>query len=196
MVNTLSLGQVKVGKIIGEIHATAGSIGSSELATDAVISAKIAAAAVLSTHYGTGSIDSSNIAASEIKTTNILDKNVTQAKIAADWSTLSNSTKSTTEVTVPAALGGYFLTEVGSSLGMVLVSAKLSDPAVGDHYKFCVGTTPSTIPIHIKSTSATFDGTNEYILLNAVGDSVWIEAATTDRWIIIGGNSYATAAST
>lgn len=58
-INQLSKGQVKVGKIIGDIQASAGSIGTTELASAAVTKAK--SATFFSTEQtGTGS--SQNVA--------------------------------------------------------------------------------------------------------------------------------------
>lgn len=63
----------KDGKIYGDIHATAGSIGTTELADDGVTTAKIAAGAVTVTELG----------ASAVETAKIKDENVTLGKLAA-----------------------------------------------------------------------------------------------------------------
>jgi len=123
-------------------------------------------------------------------------KKVVSTMVSESWSALTNTTKSTVTKALPAALGGYLFTKVGSSKGCVIASAKLSKPLVGDHYKVFLANAPSTMPIHIKSTAATFDGTNKFVLLNAVGDGVSIEAATTTRWVVSGGVGYVLAATT
>ena len=63
----------KDGKIYGDIHAAAGSIGTTELADDAVTTDKIAAGAVTATELG----------ASAVETTKIKNANVTLEKLAA-----------------------------------------------------------------------------------------------------------------
>jgi len=63
----------KDGKIYGDIHAAAGSIGTTELADDAVTTDKIAAGAVTVTGLG----------ASAVETAKIKDANVTLGKLAA-----------------------------------------------------------------------------------------------------------------
>ena len=47
----------KDGKIYGDIHAAAGSIGTTELADDAVTTDKIAAGAVTVTELGAGAVE-------------------------------------------------------------------------------------------------------------------------------------------
>lgn len=63
----------KDGKIYGDIHAAAGSIGTTELADDAVTADKIAAGAVTVTELG----------ANAVETAKIKDANVTLGKLAA-----------------------------------------------------------------------------------------------------------------
>jgi len=63
----------KDGKIYGDIHAAAGSIGTTELADDAVTTDKIAAGAVTVTELG----------ASAVETAKIKNENVTLGKLAA-----------------------------------------------------------------------------------------------------------------
>jgi len=63
----------KDGKIYGDIHAAAGSIGTTELADDGVTTDKIAASAVTVTELG----------ASAVETTKIKNANVTLDKLAA-----------------------------------------------------------------------------------------------------------------
>ena len=63
----------KDGKIYGDIHAAAGSIGTTELADDGVTNDKIAAGAVTATELG----------ASAVETTKIKNANVTLEKLAA-----------------------------------------------------------------------------------------------------------------
>lgn len=64
----------KDGKIYGDIHAAAGSIGTTELADDAVTTDKIAAGAVTVTELG----------ASAVETAKIKNANVTLEKLAAE----------------------------------------------------------------------------------------------------------------
>lgn len=63
----------KDGKIYGDIHASAGSIGTTELADDGVTTAKIASGAVTATE----------LASNAVETAKIKDANVTLAKLAA-----------------------------------------------------------------------------------------------------------------
>ncbi len=63
----------KDGKIYGDIHAAAGSIGTTELADDGVTTDKIAAGAVTATELG----------ASAVETAKIKNANVTLDKLAA-----------------------------------------------------------------------------------------------------------------
>ena len=63
----------KDGKIYGDIHAAAGSIGTTELADDAVTADKLATGAVTATELG----------ASAVETTKIKNANVTLEKLAA-----------------------------------------------------------------------------------------------------------------
>ena len=63
----------KDGKIYGDIHAAAGSIGTTELADDGVTTDKIAAGAVTVTELG----------ANAVETAKIKDANVTLAKLSA-----------------------------------------------------------------------------------------------------------------
>lgn len=62
----------KDGKIYGDIHAAAGSIGTAELADDGVTTDKIAAGAVTATELG----------ASAVETAKIKNENVTLGKLA------------------------------------------------------------------------------------------------------------------
>lgn len=62
----------KDGLIYGDIHASAGSIGTTELADDGVTTAKIAAGAVTVTE----------LASNAVETAKIKDANVTLAKLA------------------------------------------------------------------------------------------------------------------
>ncbi len=63
----------KDGKIYGDIHAAAGSIGTAELADDGVTTAKIAA----------GAITVTELASNAVETEKIKDENVTLSKLAA-----------------------------------------------------------------------------------------------------------------
>ena len=82
----------KDGKIYGDIHAAAGSIGTAELADDGVTTAKIAAGAVTVTELASNAVETAKIkndavtadklADNAVVTANIVAKNVTGAKIA------------------------------------------------------------------------------------------------------------------
>ena len=63
----------KDGKIYGDIHAAAGSIGTTELANDAVTADKLA----------TGAVDATALGSNAVVTAKILDANVNLAKLAA-----------------------------------------------------------------------------------------------------------------
>ena len=83
----------KDGKIYGDIHAAAGSIGTTELANDAVTTDKIAAGAVTVTELGASAVETAKIkdlnvtagklAADAVETAKIKDLNVTAGKLAA-----------------------------------------------------------------------------------------------------------------
>lgn len=83
----------KDGKIYGDIHAAAGSIGTAELANDAVTADKLADDAVVTANIVaknvTGAkiadkgVDTAQIADSAVETTKIKDANVTLAKLEA-----------------------------------------------------------------------------------------------------------------
>lgn len=178
--NTLTLGQAKVGKIIGQIQAAAGSIGTSELATNAVTTVKIT---------------NLNVTAGKLAS-----RAVTDGKRSMTWSTLGNTTKSVTSVEV-SANGGYLITNTGSSKGLVVTGStagkELSIPAAGDFMRFNVDSNPgSTRPIHIKSTAATFDGTNKVLQLTDDDQFATIEAASTLRWVITSKSTGVTLAAT
>lgn len=74
--NALNVNGVKIidkdGKIYGDIHAAAGSIGTNELADDGVTSAKLA----------TGAVDATALGSNAVTTGKILNANVTLAKLA------------------------------------------------------------------------------------------------------------------
>lgn len=83
----------KDGKIYGDIHAAAGSIGTAELADDGVTTAKIAAGAITVTELASNAVETAKIkddavtadklATDAVETTKIKDANVTLAKLAA-----------------------------------------------------------------------------------------------------------------
>lgn len=155
MVNTISKGQVKVGKMFGDIVASAGSISSSEIAAGAVLTTHIAAEAV------------------------------TSPKMSFSWSTMSNTTAGVTAITLPAAQGGYVITHIGAGSGIVVTSAGLSAPTAGDHYKFLYDVVASTKPLHFKSATATFDSTGAKVIgLEAAGQYFGIEALSSVRWVV------------
>ncbi len=163
-------GQMLAGKIIGDIAASAGSIGTTELATNAVTTVKITA------------------------------KAVTNAKRSYGWGAITNTTASVTVATLPVANGGYLLTNVGSSKGVVVTSTgtKLSIPTAGDFYHFVVNATPgATRQIDIKSTAATFNAAgNKVIGLGDVGNTCRIEALSSVRWVVTENSSGVTFAAT
>ena len=138
---------------------------------------------------GTSKVTAGKIGAGAVTNAKIGDKAVYGAKIKAEWSALSNTTKSVSSVKINAVNTGYFITQVGTSKGIVISSTAgvLSNPTAGDWLKLTVAATPSTIPIHVKSTNAAFAAlsTLKFALLNAVGDSVVLEALSTARWIAV-----------
>lgn len=83
----------KDGKIYGDIHAAAGSIGTTELADDGVTTAKIAAGAITVTKLASNAVETAKIkddavtadklAANAVETAKIRDANVTLAKLEA-----------------------------------------------------------------------------------------------------------------
>lgn len=83
----------KDGKIYGDIHAAEGSIGTAELADDAVTTAKIAAGAITVTELASNAVETAKIkddavttdklAADAVETAKIKDANVTADKLAA-----------------------------------------------------------------------------------------------------------------
>lgn len=73
----------KDGKIYGDIHAAAGSIGTTELANDGVTTDKIAAGAVTVTELASNAVETAKIKDSAVETAKIKDANVTLAKLAA-----------------------------------------------------------------------------------------------------------------
>lgn len=216
MVNTLTKGQATVGRMYGGVGAGAGSIGSTEIVAGAILSTligvgevmttNILAGEILTTHISPGEIRRANIGVGEILTTHITAGEietallgslavgttdiaadaVTSIKLSMGWSTLSNTTKSVSAITLPAANRGYVITEVGASLGTVITStAGLDSPTAGDHYSFLVDTVASTKPIHFKSATATFNaGGDKVIGLEAAGQYFSIEALSTIRWIV------------
>jgi len=216
MVNTLTKGQATVGKLYGGVGAAAGSIGSSEIVAGAILSTLIGVGEVLTTHITAGELLTSHVGAGEIRranigvgeiltthitageiestllgslavgTTNIAAGAMTSPKLSMSWSTLSNTTKSVTAITLPAANGGYVITEVGASLGTVITStAALDAPTAGDHYSFLYDVAASTAPLHFKSATATFNAAgNKVIGLQAAGQYFSIEALSTTRWIV------------
>jgi hypothetical protein len=72
----------KDGKIYGDIHASAGSIGTTELADDGVTTAKIAAGAVTVTELASNAVETVKIKNDAVTTAKILNANVTLAKLA------------------------------------------------------------------------------------------------------------------
>ena len=81
--NTITLGQAKVGKIIGVAVPTAGAVETSMIAVDAIESTLIAAGEILTTHIKAGEIETTLIGAGEIKTTLILAGEIESTLIAA-----------------------------------------------------------------------------------------------------------------
>ena len=163
-IDSLSKGRVIAGAFVGDITATTGSIGTAELADAAVTSAKIASLAV--------------------GTTDIAAAAVTDAKRSFGWSTLSNTTASVIAATL-GAVGGYLLTNVGSSLGVVITSSGLSDPTAGDSYRFNVDAVAgTTVGIYLQSTGATFDGTKKNLKLGENDQFAVIEAVSASRWAV------------
>ena len=72
----------KDGKIYGDIHAAAGSIGTTELANDAVTTDKIAAGAVTVTELGANAVETAKIKNANVTGEKIANKAVGTAQIA------------------------------------------------------------------------------------------------------------------
>jgi len=157
MPQRLTKGTALVGRVVGQIAGTAGSIGSTELASLVINSSTLIAANA-----------------------------VTSSRLFKSWSTMSNTTKSVTAITLPAAQGGYVITEIGASLGTVITStAYLDTPTAGDHYTFLYDVAASTKPLHFKSATATFNSTGAKVVgLQAKGQHFSIEALSTIRWLV------------
>ena len=138
MVERLSRGTVLAGSIIADIQAAAGSIGTAELADNAVTSAK------------------------------------TQHTVTSPSSTAPTVT----------AEGINLLVSPGSSVGNVWA---IGDPVTGQHHIIVAysGVGGSTKPTCLKSTVATFDGTNKVLQFNANGETVEIIAMSTTRWLMV-----------
>ena len=73
----------KDGKIYGDIHAAAGSIGETELANSAVTAGKIASDAVTTAKILNANVTAAKLAADSVETAKIKDGNVILAKLAA-----------------------------------------------------------------------------------------------------------------
>ncbi len=175
--NLLTKGRALAGAFVGGITADASAIGTTEIAAGAVTQAKIASLAV-----GTTSIAGTAVTAAKIA-----GAAVTDAKRSMGWSTLTNGAAATATATLSGTLGGYLLTNVGSSLGVVITSSgtSFSVPTAGDHYRFNVDVTPgATVGIYIESTAATFDGTNKFLQFGENDQFATIEAASTVRWVV------------
>ena len=122
----------KEGKIYGDIHAAAGSIGTTELADDAVTADKIAAGAVTVTGLGAGAVE----------TEKIKNANVTLEKLAAgitpshivkffvDGSTITN------KALAGLAAGDLIVTiaPTGSSVAVCEAGDTLPDDPAVDSY--------------------------------------------------------------
>lgn len=136
MVERLSRGQVLAGKIIADIQAAAGSIGTAELA----------------------------------------DNGVTDAKYQP---TLTQVTSGA--VTVE---GLNYLVSAGTSVGSVFT---IGTPSAGQHHVIVgfSGIAGSSKPTCLKSTAATFDGTNKVLKFQANGAAREIIASSTTRWIVV-----------
>jgi hypothetical protein len=144
--NKLSRGRIGAGRVDADIQATAGSIGSTELATNAVTTVKITAA------------------------------NVTDPKIAYSIEVTPSSTTALT------GFGTKNLTAPGSSAGRVY---DIGTPTAGDHYRlWATGTIGgSSAPVCVKSTAATFDGTNVVVKFQVTNNYADIHALSTARWL-------------
>jgi hypothetical protein len=184
---TIGSSRVTAGKIAGKA-VTPGKLGLAN--TKIVIGSTAGAGAEYAL---SGDITMTNAGVTAIGT-----KKVHGAMLKADWSTLSNTTKSVSAVSVAAVNQGYFITDVGTSLGLVITGAGacISAPTAGDWVKFTVASKGSTRPIHLKSTAATFDGTRKFALFNAVGDSLVLEAISATRWIPVFNTSVTYSTST
>ncbi len=216
-VSTLSKGRVVAGAFIGDIQAAAGSIGTAELATGAVTepklgslavgTTKIAAAAVTQPKLGSLAVGTTNVAAAAVTqakiaslgvgTTSIAAAAVTAPKMSFGWSTLTGTLAGAG--TLPAASGGYLITNPGTTKGLVFTSSGtgFSVPTAGDWYKFSIDVTPGTTRVvNLKSTSATFDGTNKVVVFNAADQFLILEAQSATRWVIASAHASVTFAAT
>ena len=138
MKNRLTKGQALVGVIVGEVQAAAGSIGTTELADNAVTDAKYTP-------------------------------------------TITSPSSTAPTVTVE---GMNLLVSPGSSVGNVWA---IGDPVAGQHHIICAlsGVGGSSKPTCLKSTAATFDGTNKVLKFQADGAAREITANSTVRWIVV-----------
>ena len=216
-VNSLSKGRVTAGAFVGAVTADAGSIGTTELADGAVTSAKIASLTVGTTDIAAGAVTQAKIASLGVGTTSIAAGAVTQAKVASlaigttsiaaaavtapkisfGWSTLRGTLAGVG--TLPAASGGYLITNPGTTKGLVFTSSgtAFSVPTPGDWYKFSIDATPGTTRVvNIKSTAATFNGSDKVAVLNAVDQFLVIEAQSATRWVIVSAHASVTFAGT
>lgn len=214
MVNTLTLGQATVGKVFGDIGAGPGSFDSTNIEAGAIQSTHILAGEIVTTHILAGEVRSTHILAGEIDTvviaaaaietalldslavgtTNVADNAVASTRMSMNWATLGNGAGATTTAPLPAANGGYLLTNTGATGGFVITGAAgvgsttiLDEPTAGDHYRFVVDVTPSTtVDIDIKSLVAVFNAAGDKVIrFDAAGQYAEIEALSSARWIVV-----------
>jgi len=95
----------------GDIQADAGSIGTTEIANDAITSAKIAADAVGSSEIAADAVGSSEIAANAVGASEIADDAVNKAKLNTEEVTVTvqaTATSGTGTVTADSQILGYY----------------------------------------------------------------------------------------
>lgn len=122
----------KDGKIYGDIHAAAGSIGTAELANDAVTKDKIAAGAVTVTGLGAGAVETAKIKNANV-TLEKLAAGITPSHIVKLFVPVSIATGTTLEGLV---MGDLIVTITADGVSVVVCAADntLPDAPTGDGY--------------------------------------------------------------
>ena len=222
--NTITLGQAKVGKIIGVAVPTAGAVETSMIAVDAIESTLIAAGEILTTHIKAGEIETTLIGAGEIKTTLILAGEIESTLIAAGEILTTHITAAEIESTLrskavtviapvaavgtlPAKKGSYHITCAGATNIVVVgaTTAVLETPVAGDWYDFAVDIAANSSVRKVMVTTAgeaTFDGTNDVMVFAGASTkgitrySASIQAISAARWIVTAFSTGVTLAAT
>ncbi len=221
---TITLGQAKVGKLIGVAVPTAGAVETTMIAVDAIESSLIAADEILTTHILAGEIESSLIApdeiltthikAGEIETTLIKPGEILTTLITAGEIESTLRRKAVTAVglvgpvgTLPVKQGTYHITCAGTT-NVVVVGAStavLETPVAGDWYDFAVDIAANSSVRKVMVTTAgeaTFDGTNDVLVFSGGSTkgitrySASIQALSAARWIVTAFSTGVTLAAT